>query len=239
MRSQDCIEARSEVDRIAEVYRGYGQRRWGETKWAVTNKGNQCIRREREQKLERLLGSAGFLPLGQARILDVGCGTGENLAGFKAWSAKPPNLFGIDLLGDRVRRAKESFPEMTFRNVNAEALPFANGSFDLVAVFTVFSSILDDQMARNVSREIDRVLCRGGAVVWYDFRINNPFNQHVRGISKRMIRSLFPGFDLRLVTLTLLPPLARRLGRTTSLFYGGLTRIPLLRSHYLGLLTKP
>jgi len=63
---------------------------------------------------------------------------------------------------------------MNFQEANAEALPFANGFFDLVTVFTVCTSILDPQMARNVSREIHRVLRSGGAVVWYDFRMNNP-----------------------------------------------------------------
>jgi len=233
------MQVHSEVDRLKLVYQEYGERGLGKTKWSLTNRGNQAIRRERERKLEQLLQRAGFLPLGQRRILDVGCGTGETLAGFKAWGARPDNLFGVDLLADRIRRAKENFPAMNFQEANAEALPFANGFFDLVTVFTVFTSILDPQMTRNLSRETNRVLRSGGAVVWYDFRMNNPMNPHVRGISRNDIRQLFPEFDARLVSITLMPPLARRCGSLTDLLYPCFAALPFLRSHYLGLLVKP
>jgi SAM-dependent methyltransferase len=219
------MEVHSEVDRLKLVYREYRERGWGKTKWSVANRGNTAIRWERERKLEQLLQHGGFFPLHAQRILDVGCGTGETLAGFEAW-------------GDRIQRAKENFPEMTFQEANAEALPFANGLFDLVTLFTVFTSILDPQMTRNLSQEINRVLRPGGAVVWYDFRMNNPFNPHVRGISRNEICNLFPEFDARLVSLTLLPPLARQLRCLTGLLYPCLASLPFLRSHYLGLLVK-
>jgi ubiquinone/menaquinone biosynthesis C-methylase UbiE len=233
------MQISSEVDRLKEVYREYGKRDWGKTKWSLSSRGNQAIRREREQKLEQLLQRAGFFPLEQRRILDVGCGIGETLAGFEAWGARPESLFGVDLLADRIRRAKERFPAMNFQEANAEALPFTSGCFDLVAVFTVFTSILDPQMTRNLSREIQRVLRSGGAVVWYDFRMNNPLNPHVRGISRKGIRRLFPEFDARLLSLTLVPPLARRCGPLTEMLYPCFASLPFLRSHYLGLLVKP
>jgi len=179
--------------------------------------------------------AAALAPLG----LTAGLLVVALLAGFEAWGARPDNLYGVDLLGDRIRRAKENFPGLTFREANAEALPFADGFFDLVALFTVFSSILDPRMARDVSREIHRVLRSGGAVVWYDFRMNNPFNPHVRGVSRKGIRQLFPGFHSHLVTITLMPPLARRLGRLADPLYPCLTSLPFLRSHYLGVLAKP
>ena len=233
------MQVQSEVDRLKLVYRDYGERGLGKTKWSLTNRGNQAIRQERERKLEGLLQRAGHFPLNSRRILDVGCGTGETLARFEAWGARPENLFGVDLLADRIRRAKEAFPALNFQEANAEALPFENGFFDLVAVLTVFTSILDPQMARNLSLEIHRVLRSGGAVVWYDFRMNNPFNPHVRGISRQGIRRLFPEFDARLVSITVMPPLARRCGSLTDLLYPCLASLPFLRSHYLGLLVKP
>src|SRR6185503_12676259 len=130
------MDTHSEVDRLTTVYREYGERGWRRTKWAVTNRGNQAIRQERQRKLEQLLRSAGYLPLSDRRGLEVGCGTGEILAGFEAWGARPENLFGVDLLADRIRRAKENFPNMTFEQANAEAMPFDDGSFDLIALFT-------------------------------------------------------------------------------------------------------
>jgi SAM-dependent methyltransferase len=233
------MESYTEVERLTEVYREYRDRGWGETKWSSTNTGNQAMLRERRYKLKQLLQCSGFLPLDQRHILDVGCGTGEMLAGLQTWGAQLENLFGVDLLPDRIQRAKEKFPQISFQQVNAEALPFADGFFDLVSVYTVFSSILDHHMARNVSHEINRILRGGGGVIWYDFRVNNPFNRHVRAMSRQAVRTLFPGFDLHLVPITLLPPLARRLGRLTDRLYTNLAAVAFLRSHYLGILVKP
>src|SRR6266566_3800855 len=206
------MDTRSEVDRLKEVYRGYAFRGFGQSKWSAANRGNQAMLWELHLKIREFLRKAGFFPLEKRRILDVGCGTGENLAAFADWGANPQNLFGIDLILDRIRAARRNSPRITFQLANAEALPFADRTFDLVAVFTVFTSILNHQMAVNSCREINRILSAGGAVLWYDFRMDNPFNRHVRGMSRKHIQNLFPGFTISLETVSLLPPLARRLG---------------------------
>lgn len=233
------METRSEIERLQDVYREYAIRRWGHSKWSPANKGNQVIRDECHLKLHEALGKSGFLPLKNRRILEVGCGTGGRLAAFEDIGAQPENLFGVDLIPERINAAREKHEGITFKLANAEALPFADGSFDLVAVFTVFTSILDPQMAGNVSREISRVLASGAGVIWYDFRMNNPLNRHVRGVSRKQIENLFPNFEVDLETISLLPPLARRLGRLTNRLYPALSSMPFLRSHYLGILTKP
>ena len=93
-------------------------------------------------------------------------------------------------------------------------------------------------MAYNVAGEVHRVLKSGGAVVWYDFRYKNPWNPHTRPMPKQRIRQFFPDFEIHLHTVTLLPPLARRLGRLTPVLYPQLSAIPPLRTHHLGLLVK-
>jgi hypothetical protein len=105
-----------------------------------------------------------------------------------------------------------------------------------VSAFTVFSSIIDPTMARNVARSMSRVLDRNGAVIWYDLRYPNPWNHHLKAITKRRIRRLFPSCAMALESVTLLPPLARRLGRSTNQAYPLLASIPVLRSHHVGLL---
>ena len=232
------METRAEVDRLREVYQHYAASGFGNSKWSSANRGNQAIQGERQLKTRQLLERSGFFPLTDRRILDVGCGGGEQLGLFADWGAKPENLFGVDLLPARIRTAKLNFPRINFQLANAESLPFRDGSFDLVVAFTVFTSILSRQMAANICSEINRVLAPGGGLLWYDFRMNNPFNKHVRGLSRTHIHRLFPGYSMSLEAVSLLPPLARRLGACTDRLYNPLESLPFLRTHLLGLLTK-
>jgi SAM-dependent methyltransferase len=225
-----------EVDRIAAVYRGYARESARATRWAVDNAGNRAIVAERQRVLGELLPPAR---LAIARILDVGCGDGDVLASFLALGARPERLVGVDLLPDEIERARARHPGLRFEVGNAEALETPDGAFDLVCLFTVFTSILDAAMAARVAAEVDRVLAPGGAVVWYDFRVDNPRNPHVRGVGRRRIEVLFPEYALHVRSVTVLPPLARRLGRATPWLYPVLARIPPLRTHWIGLLRKP
>jgi hypothetical protein len=90
-----------------------------------------------------------------------------------------------------------------------------------------------------VASEVRRVLRPGGALLWYDFRVGNPWNPHVRAMSRRSIRALFPGWRGSFRLVTLLPPLARRLGSLTPVFYPVLGTLPPLRTHWAGLLERP
>jgi ubiquinone/menaquinone biosynthesis C-methylase UbiE len=228
-----------EIERLIQVYQGYQQDPAVQARWSKTNVGNQWIAEERRRAIASLLQGHGFLPLQEKRVLDIGCGSGAVLASLTDLGAQPHNLYGIDLLPDRIEAARQAYPGICFICGNAESLDFPDAHFDLVLLFTVLSSILDNRMAHNVAREACRVLKPGGAVLWYDFRYNNPWNPHVRGITKQQIHQLFPGLEMHLRTITLLPPLARRLGRMTPILYPLLAAIPPLRTHYLGLLIEP
>ncbi|RIH84449.1 Malonyl-[acyl-carrier protein] O-methyltransferase [Calidithermus roseus] len=228
-----------EVRRIRKAYTEYAGNPEVAVKWDPRNPGNRAIVREREERIQELLRVHGFWPLEPLHILDVGCGTGGMLAQLESWGAKPENLAGIDLIPERVARAQELYPHLHFICGNAEEMDFPQATFDLVAAFTVFSSILDGQMAQAVARRIWWVMRPGGAVLWYDFRYDNPNNPNVRGVKLLKIRHLFPGALPHLELVTLLPPLARRLGSLTPVLYPLLARIPLLCTHYLGLLLKP
>jgi ubiquinone/menaquinone biosynthesis C-methylase UbiE len=188
--------------------------------------------------LEQMLGHAGLLPLTGRRILEVGCGSGKELVRLLHWGAQPHDLFGVDLMRDRLREARRRFPDIHFQHTNAERLPFGTNSFDIVLLCTIFTSILDTHMAATVAGEIERVLRGDGVIIWYDFRYNNPYNINVRGIGAREIQRLFPDFELWLRPISLLPPLARHLGSATSALYPLLAALPMLRSHYLGILRR-
>lgn len=229
----------NEIDRIQAAYRHYRDNKTTQAQWSKNNPGNQAIIRERTRILTQILQARQLLSLADHHILEIGCGTGHVLASLKQWAAKPEHLWGIDLLAHRLKIAGETFPDFHFQQANAAQLNFSDEVFDIVLIFTVFTSILDNQMADDAAADINRVMKPGGVIIWYDFRYNNPNNPHVRGMNRTSIRTLFPDFDIKLQTITLLPPLARRLGRLTPTLYPPLARIPWLRTHFIGLLTKP
>lgn len=236
--SSHSMPTSHEVDRLTKVYAGYRDSDTIQGQWDGHNLGNQAILSERQRGIERVLARHGLLPLRGRHILDVGCGVGHVLADLKAWGASSSQLVGIDLLPDRIAAAQRNYPELQFQLTNAEQLDFPDEAFDIVLTFTVFSSILDPQMAQNVAQEIVRVLRPRGFLLWYDFRFNNPRNPHVQGMTRRRIRQLFSELTPDLFSITVLPPLARRLGRFTPLFYPLMSQIPFLRTHYLGVLQK-
>jgi len=227
-----------EVERLTRVYHEYHSSASTQALWSHNNPGNRAIYDERKRAIQHLLSARGLLPLAGREVLEIGCAAGEVLMGLVEFGARADNLHGVDLIAKRITTARQRYPGVDFQVGNAEALAFPDAQFDLVLLYTVISSILDHGMARNVAGEVARVLKPGGSVAWYDFRYNSPRNPNVRGVSERTISTLFPGFDLRLRPVTLLPPLARRLGRATPTLYPLLARLPILCSHYIGLLTK-
>src|SRR5262249_7631701 len=201
-----------EIARVRCVYRGYAERGRGTREWAADQPGNRAMVDERTGILAWLLERSGRLPLGNRRVLDLGCGDGEVIAGLVRWGARPERLVGVDVRTDAVACAQARWPEIRFGVADATALPYRDASFDLALCFTLFTSILDDGIARRVASEVRRVLRPGGALLWYDFRVGNPWNPNVRGMPRRSVRELFPGWPGTFRLVTLLPPLARRLG---------------------------
>ncbi|MHB1432114.1 MAG: glycosyltransferase [Streptosporangiaceae bacterium] len=222
----------SEHDRIRSVYRYYDTDQGEQRKRDPANRGIRLASGLRSAALRQVL--AGLdLPDG-ARILDVGCGSGGDLRRLAAGlSHLRPALVGIDLLPDRIDQARRTAPEAAVQVGGAENLPYPDRVFDLVLTSTLFSSILDERLASAVAAEMTRVLAVGGVIVCYDVRYPNPWNPHTRALTAGRLRRLFPGADLRLRPVTLLPPLARRVGGAAPWLYRPLHTVPLLRSHYL------
>lgn len=226
----------SETDRIARAYQELEAN--AGARWSLANPGNRAILEERHRLFRRLLERHGFLPLGERRAIEVGCGTGGELPWLVEIGAAPSRLAGVDLLPDRVAAARRAHPGIDFSVANAETLEFADATFDLALAITIFSSIHDRTMARNVASEIVRVLKPGGALLWYDLRYDST-NANVKAVPRDRVRELFPTLSADLRPLTLLPPLARRLGGATRVAYPVLAFAPPLRSHLGGLLRKP
>lgn len=224
--------------RTRDLYLRYRQDRECQAAWSMANPGNRAAARERNRKLGSLLAEAGLLPLASKRILEIGCGNANVLADLIGIGADPHRVVGADLMVEQLCEARSFGRFFPLLVGNAGQLGLAPGSVDVVVCFTVFSSTADDREGMRLAEEVTRVLCPSGAVIWYDIRVGNPRNRLVRGIGRRGIKKLFPAFSGRCVSLTVLPPLARRLGRTTDSLYPLLARIPMLRTHNLAVLQR-
>ncbi len=228
----------TEADRIRRIYAEYERDPRVQTRRNPSNRGNVLIEGERASVTDELLATLGAIQLSDAEVLDVGCGAGDELARLQTIGADPTRCHGVDLIPDRVARARERLPASDIRQGDARELPYATVSMDLVVLKVVLSSVIDRDVTAEIAAEIDRVLRPGGAVLWYDNRYANPFNPEVRGISRRELAALFPRYELRLRTITVLPPLARRLGTAADRVYHVLSRTKLLNVRYAGLLVK-
>src|SRR4029450_3807874 len=165
--------------------------------------GNLFIMQEREQRLLTLLKRHDLAPLHTKKLLEVGCGTGYWLREFIKWGARPEHITGIDLLVDRVAEARSLCPEaISIWSGNAAELAFPDATFDLVVQSTVFTSVLDPVMKRQMAAEMLGVVKNDGLILWYDYHVNTPWNPDVRGVKRREIAHLFPGCRITLQRLT-------------------------------------
>lgn len=228
-----------ESERIKRVYAGYSEQGLRQSKWSLKNPGNLAIRRERSKVLLDMLTNAKLLPLTNKRILEIGCGAGQIIKQLISFGADPARISGVDLVEDLIQSARLELPDVDLRVADARFLPFDTESFDLVLTFTVFSSILDNNVATQVAQEARRLLKQGGTLVCYDFRYDSPGNPNVRGVKRIDMIRHFPEFTPTWSSLTLLPPLARRLGFLTSVAYPVLVALPFLRTHQFGFFVKP
>jgi SAM-dependent methyltransferase len=232
------MNSKSEEQRIRNAYARYDSDPSERAKRDPSNRGLQIMREERDQALRRLLASMS-LPSRERLCIDIGCGDGSTLGWLSELGAEREGLVGVDILENRIALARELQPGIRFEHVVPDRLPFADQSFALALAFTLFSSILDDSLAEGVAQEIGRLLRPGGSILWYDTRYANPGNRDVRGVSKRAISRLFPNFQVALRSITLLPPLARRLGAFSDALYPVLAQVPPLRARYIGVISKP
>lgn len=180
-----------------------------------------------------------MLPLTGKRILDVGCGDGRQLLSFLIQGALPDDLYGIDLIPERIADAKAKHPLLHLQSNSAEQLDYPDSTFDLVTQFTVFSSILDGQMQASIAKEMARVTRPGGLVIWYDLRRTGKSKALV-GFPQTTVESLFPDFHMVYAKTTRLRfGINRRLIPHSWELVGLLERMPFLCDCLFIALRKP
>jgi SAM-dependent methyltransferase len=105
-----------------------------------------------------------------ARILDAGCGVGMYTAQFRKFSA---SVTGVEIDLAVAAQARRQLPGIVV--APAEALPFADGSFDVVFSHEVIEHVSDDRAA---AAEMARVTAPGGRIVMFCPNRLYPFETH-------------------------------------------------------------
>src|SRR5215216_3900704 len=111
---------------------------------------------------------AGAIDLSGKDVLEIGCGRGGGSSYIMRY-LRPQSITGMDIADNAVAfcRKYHAVPGLSFRQGDAEALPFADQSFEVVV--NVESSHCYGSMERFVS-EVVRVLRRGGFFLFTDHR---------------------------------------------------------------------
>ena len=128
---------------------------------------------------------AWVAPPHNARWLDVGCGTGA-FSELIQQRQSPRSLSGIDPSAAQIDYARLKLPKADLRVADSMALPFVDGTFDVVASALVLHFMPDRAKALA---EMKRVTCGGGIVssyTWERTQTDNfaPYAPMLRAIEK-------------------------------------------------------
>ena len=231
------MEKRSEEERIKSIYKEYMNNSKILNKWSSKKVGNNFIQKEFLITFKHLIKNNNIDVINKT-ILDIGCASGNKVKTLLEIGFNKKFITGIDIRENCIENAKLQFPNSKFYKMDAREIQFSDKKFDFINVFTLFSSVLDDQNRYKVANEMIRLLKPNGIIMYYDVRYNNPANKNLKAVKRKQIFKLFPNMNIELLPVTLFPYLSRNLGTFNNQLYFLLSKIRFLRTHYIGLIKK-
>jgi arsenite methyltransferase len=132
------------------------------------NYDSQILKELPQDVLDSYCGVGNPFSLGEVNpgesVLDVGCGAGADTLIAAMMAGPDGSAVGIDMIAEMLERARENMGRaglhnVTFQEASAEAIPFADDSFDVVISNGVFNLVPDKVKAL---REVFRVLKPSG-----------------------------------------------------------------------------
>lgn len=206
-----------------------------DARYSINNPGNKYNYVHLFNGMEELLKSA-FPDLSQIKLLEVGCGELFWPEVFIEIGCHKENCYGTDILHQRMIKGHNKGRQTSAVTSSVLELPFQSNSFDLLCQLTLMTSIPNHTDRIEASREMMRILKPGGYILWYDFRFNNPKNPHTKAIGKNELHQLFAPLPVKLKTITVFPPLARKIPPAGVPLLKFINLFSMLRTHYLALI---
>ncbi len=146
----------------------------------------------------------GFSNLPEYRILDAGCGNGQDLRTLVEFGAKPENCHGIDFSEAALAAARRmSPPEMEFRQVPFLDNGYETGTFDIVFSYNTITNYPEDRDIMDIGAEFRRLLQPNGVLLLICTIDNTPKRAAgVAGLVARTftmddIKKFFPQFEIK------------------------------------------
>jgi ubiquinone/menaquinone biosynthesis C-methylase UbiE len=156
-------------------------------------------------------------------VLDGGCGVGGSIEKFIKTGFEPGNIYGIDILENNIEAALKKYPSVHFQHADASQMAFEDEAFDLACEVTMFTQILDDNLARKIASEMIRVTKRNGYLMLVDWRYNKPGHPEYNALTKKRMTKLFDlGTRCQLLGTfkgSLIPPVGRFLSQRIPSIY--------------------
>lgn len=102
-------------------------------------------------------------------VLDMGAGYGTTTTYL---ASKGYNVIAFDLDSDSIEIAKKLNPEINYRKLNAEQLPFEDNSIDTLILRDALHHFVGEADFKKVKNEMCRILRNNGNIIFFDPNVN-------------------------------------------------------------------
>ena len=127
-------------------------------------------------------------------MLDFGCGYGRVLG--ELYKEGYDKLIGFDFSPAMIAAARAQYPEIAFEQIESLSIPLPDASVDGVLLFSVLTCIPTDEGQRELLREVNRVLNRGGLLYISDLWLQTDERNLTRYARDEQKYGIYGVFDL-------------------------------------------
>lgn len=127
-------------------------------------------------------------------ILDFGCGYGRVLG--ELYKEGYDKLIGLDFSPAMIAAARAQYPEIAFEQIESLTIPLPDASVDGVLLFSVLTCVPTDEGQRELLKELNRVLNRGGLLYISDLWLQTDERNVTRYERDEQKYGIYGVFDL-------------------------------------------